>query len=118
MSERRAEEAIFYYSRAIELDPSNAGDAGTDYGIALAAAAVSPRPLSSSIRSLEGRAELPRATTTRGWLWMMQGNREEAIGHFRQALWLRPDFTLARHNLDNALGNRNPQAPAGPPGHG
>ena len=114
VSERRAEEAIPYYSRAIELDPSNAG-MRYNYGIALAATGRLPEAIEQFNSALEGRPNYPEAHNYLGMALMMQENREEAIRHFRQALWLKPDFTLARRNLDNALGNRNPQAPAGPP---
>jgi Tfp pilus assembly protein PilF len=114
VSERQAEEAIPHYRRAIELDPSNAG-MRYNYGIALAAAGRLPEAIEQFKSALEGRPNYPEAHNYLGMALLMQGNREEAIRHFRQALWLKPDFTPARRNLDSALGNRNPQAPAGPP---
>jgi Tfp pilus assembly protein PilF len=114
VSERRAEEAIPYYRSAIELDPSNAG-IRYNYGIALAAAGRLPEAIEQFKFALEGRPDYPEAHNYLGMALLMQGNREEAIRHFRQALWLKPDFTPARLNLDNALGKRNPQAPAGTP---
>jgi tetratricopeptide (TPR) repeat protein len=113
MSERQAEEAIPYYRKAIELDPSNAG-VRYNYGIALAAAGHLPEAIEQFKSALEGRPNYPEAHNYLGMAFLMQGNREEAIRHFRQALWLKPDFTQARRNLDNALGNRGPQAPVGP----
>jgi Flp pilus assembly protein TadD len=114
MSERQAEEAIPHYRKATELDPSNAG-MRYNYGIALAAAGRLPEAIEQFNSALEGRPNYPEAHNYLGMVLLMQGNREEAIRHFRQALWLKPDFTPARRNLDDALGNRNPQAPAGPP---
>ncbi len=114
VSERRAEEAIPYYRSAIELDPSNAG-IRYNYGIALAAAGRLPEAIEQFKSALEGRPDYPEAHNYLGMALLMQGNREEAIRHFRQALWLKPDFAPARRNLDDALGKRNPQAPAGPP---
>ena len=114
MSERRAEEAIPYYLSAVELEPSNAG-IRYNYGIALAAAGRLPEAIEQFKSALEGRPDYPEAHNYLGLALLMQGNREEAIRHFRQALWLKPDFTPARRNLDDALGKRNPQAPAGPP---
>jgi len=114
VSERRAEEAIPYYRSAIELDPSNAG-IRYNYGIALAAAGRLPEAVEQFNSALVGRPDYPEAHNYLGMALMMQGNREEAIRHFRQALWLKPDFAPARRNLDDALGKRNPQAPAGPP---
>jgi tetratricopeptide (TPR) repeat protein len=113
MSERRAEEAIPYYLSAVELEPSNAG-IRYNYGIALAAAGRLPEAIEQFKSALEGRPDYPEAHNYLGLALLMQGNREEAIRHFRQALWLKPDFTPARRNLDDALGKRNPQAPAGP----
>jgi len=114
MSERRAEEAIPYYRNAVELEPSNAG-IRYNYGIALAAAGRLPEAIVQFNSALKSRPDYPEAHNYLGMALLMQGNREEAIRHFRQALWLKPDFAPARRNLDNALGNRNPQAPAGPP---
>jgi Tfp pilus assembly protein PilF len=114
MSERQAEEAIPHYRKATELDPSNAG-MRYNYGIALAAAGSLPEAIEQFRIALEARPNYPEAHNYLGMALLMQGNREEAIRHFRQALWLKPDFTPARLNLDNALGNRNPQAPAGLP---
>ena len=113
MSERRAKEAIPYYLSAVELEPSNAG-IRYNYGIALAAAGRLPEAIEQFKSALEGRPDYPEAHNYLGLALLMQGNREEAIRHFRQALWLKPDFTPARRNLDDALGKRNPQAPAGP----
>ncbi|MCU0582332.1 MAG: tetratricopeptide repeat protein [Syntrophales bacterium] len=114
MSERRAEEAIPYYRSAVELEPSNAG-IRYNYGIALAAAGRLPEAIVQFNSALESRPDYPEAHNYLGMALLMQGNREEGIRHFRQALWLKPDFAPARRNLDNALGNRNAQAPAGPP---
>jgi tetratricopeptide (TPR) repeat protein len=114
MSERQAEEAIPYYRKATELDPSNAG-IRYNYGIALAAAGSLPEAIEQFRSALEARPNYPEAHNYLGMALLMQGNREEAIRHFRMALWLKPDFTPARINLDNALGNRNPRAPSGPP---
>jgi tetratricopeptide (TPR) repeat protein len=114
VSERRAEEAIPYYRSAIELEPSNAG-IRYNYGIALAAAGRLPEAIEQFNSALEVRPDYPEAHNYLGMALMMQGNREEAVRHFRQALWLKPDFAPARRNLDDALGKRNPQAPAGPP---
>jgi Flp pilus assembly protein TadD len=85
-----------------------------NYGIALAAAGRLPEAIEQFKAALEARPNYPEAHNYLGVALLMQGNREEAILHFRQALWLKPDFTPARLNLDNALGNRNPRAPAGP----
>ncbi|MRR38749.1 tetratricopeptide repeat protein, partial [bacterium] len=82
---------------------------------ALAAAGRLPEAIEQFSSALEGRPNYPEAHNYLGMALMMRGNRDEAIRHFRQALWLKPDFTLALQNLDNAVGNRNPQAPAGPP---
>jgi len=48
---------------------------------------------------------------------LMQGKREEAVGHFRQALWLKPDFTQARRNLEQAAGGGSLRGTA-PPSRG
>ena len=83
--------------------------------LALAAAGRLPEAIEQFNSALEGRPDYPEAHNYLGMALMMQGNREEAVRHFRQALWLKPDFAPARRNLDDALGKRNPQAPAGPP---
>ncbi len=45
---------------------------------------------------------------------MRRGDAAEAIGHFREALRLRPGYEHARANLERALASTAPRDPAGP----
>jgi hypothetical protein len=39
----------------------------------------------------------------------MEGKPAEAASHFREALWIRPNFTEARRNLDMVLESQKKQ---------
>ena len=93
-------DAIAQYQATLRLEPDSA-PAWFDLGNALAKANREPEAVAAYGNALKLDPNYAEAHYNLGTLlWRMPGRRADAIGHYREALRLRPDWDFIRRILD------------------
>jgi Flp pilus assembly protein TadD len=99
---RQYEAAVAEWTRALELNPSEAA-AHYNLGVALTGAGRAEEAMAQYSRALELSPEYPEAHTNLGAALVASGKPEQAIPHFEMALRLNPENPKAENNLGAAL---------------
>ncbi len=99
----RADEALRYYGRALEIAP--------DFAMAHFNLAVllgkSPDKIDEAIqhycKALENDPSHTEARLNLGSMLVLKGNLSEAVEHFRKAVWMNPNLAQSHYNLGKIL---------------
>ena len=97
------QEAIGHYEQALRIKPDYA-EAHNNLGSRPGSDRAGCRRRSGTTSRRCGSSPItPRRTTTWDSPWCRQGRLQEAIGHYEQALRIKPDYAEAHYNLGVAL---------------
>jgi tetratricopeptide (TPR) repeat protein len=111
MNEKRYEEALNDYNKAIELRP-NYYDAYNNRGILHSEIQKKQEALRDYNKAIEFGPNHPEVYSNRGLLFMEFNKYKEALSDFNKAIELQPDYSLAYYNRGLLAMNqgKNPQA--------
>jgi protein O-GlcNAc transferase len=101
-AQKKVDDAIACYRRALELSPDCA-DAHNNLGAALNEQWKVDEALAAHRRALALRPDFPEAHNNLGNAQLNQGKWNEAAESYRRALALRPSYPEAHNNLGNVL---------------
>jgi protein O-mannosyl-transferase len=101
-SERRLDEAIDNFRRALEIDPFYAM-AHNNLGIALRRQGKKAEALAHFYQAVEADPNHADAQDNLGLAWQAQGRTDEAIAQFRRAAEIEPDTARYHGHLGDAL---------------
>ena len=106
--QRRADEAIFQFQKALEIQPDYA-EARYNLGTVLIQQGRLDEAIAQLQKTLEFKPDNASAHKNLGIAFLQQGRLDEAIAHFKKALEIRPDQVEIQNNLAWLLAT-SPQA--------
>jgi len=107
-AEGKADKAIRYYTRSLQIDPSNA-PVRASLGAVLVDQGRTDEAVSHFREALKLDPGYAATHNNLGVALMSQGRSEEGVLYFQEALRLDPDYKAARNNLVNALSRQGRQ---------
>jgi len=107
-AEGKADTAIHYYSKSLQIDRNNA-PIHASLGAVLVEQGRTDEAVSHFMEALELDPGYAATHNNLGVALMNQGRSEEGVLYFQEALRLDPDYKAARNNLVNALARQGRQ---------
>ena len=102
LNQRRADEAVARFQKALALQPESA-----TFHFALGNALCRERRMDEAIiqyqKALEIKPDFAEANNNLGYCFLQIGRVDEAITHFQRALEIKPDYAEAHNNLGSGL---------------
>jgi tetratricopeptide (TPR) repeat protein len=103
MEAGRTDEAMFYYRKALEINPNHA-KSHINYGLLLSDIGRTDEAIAHYLKALQHGTDVV-ACNNLGNLLAKMGRTDEATVHFRKALEINPDYGDAHYNFGFMLAN-------------